>query len=800
MSTNVEIAGVVARLRRWTPGDGVISSRMIAIDTETHLIDDTRPSEYPPSVVMTVYGGGDVVDLVMWQDIDEYLEGLFKADRDTVYVFHNAPFDIGVTGFRKWESRVEGGQIYDTGLQWVLRRLATRGLGDDEREYPSLARVCRDVLGIELEKDGEVRLTFRRGVAVDEPHAVYACKDAMVTWKCCMLMGPQETMDTQVKGFMMLDAIRRNGMLVDRDRMTALRQKYLLEMEAHKGTLRAWGIRLDKSKTPTEMLTLVMTGWLGMEETNGRPEERVWLLKRVLLSLLEGQRLDPEWGRGLQAGWTNKVEKETKELLDATTSRTTELIPPVRELSKRQTIRLLWWAATNLSEGRDPRTGMDEYWTDNEGWPSGYTEKGSETVMQGLLEEAIRVHGLDLPRTEKGKVALNDEALEEVPPESLAKLPFLDSWKGYKHAEKLCSTFLNEKNIGADGRVHPRPTPILATGRTSMSPNLQNVSKEPGIREQYMATPGYVLCSCDYNQQELVALAQICYTTYGFSRLRDLINSGIDVHGYMGATIGGVLDGFPEFNVENAEIVKKYKDAIADYKHTQPSKYKELRQLSKALNFGYPGGLGASRFITYARGYGVTISEEESFELKALWLRTFPEMPLHLKPEPMNDSRFGDRYKAVTLTGRLRVNCSFCAACNSVFQGLAADCSKLAGWRLLKEGYRLVNFVHDEYIAELPLDEHLTARAKYMAQVMIEEMQKITPDVRVSSTPALMFRWSKAAEDWYDGDGDLTPWELVPKGREEDGSSGPIPWENLDEETRAGVIEKKHRLRELCRP
>lgn len=106
----------------------------------------------------------------------------------------------------------------------------------------------------------------------------------------------------------------------------------------------------------------------------------------------------------------------------------------------------------------------------------------------------------------------------------------------------------------------------------------------------------------------------------------------------------------------------------------------------------------------------------------------------------------------------------------------------------------------DEYIAELPLDEHLTARAKYMSQVMVEEMQKITPDVRVSSTPALMFRWSKAAEDWYDGDGDLTPWELVPKGREEDGSSGPIPWESLNEEARAGIIEKKHRLRELCRP
>ena len=227
---------------------------------------------------------------------------------------------------------------------------------------------------------------------------------------------------------------------------------------------------------------------------------------------------------------------------------------------------------------------------------------------------------------------------------------------------------------------------------------MQNVSKEPGIREQYRAPYGYVLCSCDYNQQELIALAQACYKRFGFSRLRDLINHDIDTHGYMGATIAGVFEGLPDFTTENEEILNSYKEKLVAFKSTQPAKYKELRQLSKALNFGYPGGLGATRFITYAKGYGVDIGEKESQKLKALWLSTFPEMTLHLQPEPMNDSRFVDRYKARTLTGRLRVNCSFCAAANTIFQGLAADCSKEAGWRLLREGYILSNFVHDHVL------------------------------------------------------------------------------------------------------
>lgn len=472
-SLQFEAAGIQCTIRRWRPGNHVLTGRMIAIDTETHLIDDKRSWEYPEVVVMTVYAGTDTVDLVEWTHIPEYLEILLTLNTTAIFVFHNAPFDVGVLGFEQWVPIIDQGRVCDTGLQWVLRRLATRGASDEEKEYPKLARVCKDILNIVLEKDGEIRLTFRREEPVDDAHAVYACKDAVVTWKACMLMGPQATMATQVRGFFALDAVRRNGLMVDRKRMLELRTTYLKAMDIEKVNLLAWGIRLDKEKTSGEMLTCI-SEWIGWPMVADKSEGRVWRLKWALSFVLEEGRLPAE--EDYDPEWTPAREREAKASLAAKEPFLAG-IPKVFDLSKRQTIELLYRAVSNLVEDENVRAGLADAWNDHEGWPRAYQEKGSETKLQELLEEAARVHQITFERTETGKVAMSDEALESVPPEWLKKLPFLDGWKRYKHAEKLCSTFLNEKMVGLDNRIHPRPTPIKATGRTSMSkPNSSHKS------------------------------------------------------------------------------------------------------------------------------------------------------------------------------------------------------------------------------------------------------------------------------------------------------------------------------------
>ena len=151
----------------------------------------------------------------------------------------------------------------------------------------------------------------------------------------------------------------------------------------------------------------------------------------------------------------------------------------------------------------------------------------------------------------------------------------------------MVSTYLDEKIIKADGRVHTRFCPVKSTGRvSSKSPNVQNLPRDDRIRGVYVADPGYVLCSCDYNQQELIALAQVTYTRFGVSLMRDLINNDIDIHSFMGTTIKGLFKGLPKFDVNDSEIVSQYNSIIKNFKKESPKEFKKLRQLAKALDFG----------------------------------------------------------------------------------------------------------------------------------------------------------------------------------------------------------------------
>jgi hypothetical protein len=132
--------------------------------------------------------------------------------------------------------------------------------------------------------------------------------------------------------------------------------------------------------------------------------------------------------------------------------------------SAKQLVNMLWKAAMNYEEGKHTSEGMQEWWDQHDGWPSGYKQVGTTTQLQQLMGEAEQYLSEPLPRTDSGMIALDDKALESIPKEDLEKLKFLKSYKEYKHAEKMVSTYLDEKIIKADGRVHTRLLPCKSTG------------------------------------------------------------------------------------------------------------------------------------------------------------------------------------------------------------------------------------------------------------------------------------------------------------------------------------------------
>src|SRR5205823_4356105 len=117
-----------------------------------------------------------------------------------------------------------------------------------------------------------------------------------------------------------------------------------------------------------------------------------------------------------------------------------------------------------------------------------------------------------------------------------------------------------------------------------------------------------------------------------------------------------------------------------------------------------------------------------------------------------------DRRGVFTLTGRLRGRASYTARHNTMFQGLAADGAKLGLWRLWRAGYRIVNFIHDEVLIEVPAGADLGHHAEEIRRLMLEGMQEVVPDVQIDVEYAATERWYKSAKAVRDEHDTLLVW------------------------------------------
>lgn len=262
--------------------------------------------------------------------------------------------------------------------------------------------------------------------------------------------------------------------------------------------------------------------------------------------------------------------------------------------------------------------------------------------------------------------------------------------------------------------------------------------------------PGFLLCSVDYDGAELHTLAQVCLWAVGHSRLAEVLNAGQDPHLLLGAE--RLL----------AEPLT-YEQALAN-KRDPAIKY--ARQVAKVPNFGLPGGLGAKTLIKYAKQYGVTLTLGEAENLIANWHETWPEMADYFA---WIKSMLGDGLATIEqfVSKRIRGLIPYSVACNTFFQGLAADAAKSALLPLARECYleqdsplygsRPILFIHDEVIAEVP-EETAHLAGPRMADLMVRCFNEWVPDCPVTASPALMYRWTKEAEPTY-SEGKLVPWE-----------------------------------------
>ncbi len=277
----------------------------------------------------------------------------------------------------------------------------------------------------------------------------------------------------------------------------------------------------------------------------------------------------------------------------------------------------------------------------------------------------------------------------------------------YREFTKLKSTYVDAlpQVVDAAGRLHTRfQQAVAATGRlSSTNPNLQNipVRSEVGqrIRKAFRAEAGHLLLVADYSQIELRVLAHIAREEALIAAFRD----GQDIHRTTAASVFGVA----------AELVTD-----------------QQRRAAKTINFGILYGMSA---FGLGQRLGIPAKDARSF-IDAYFSR-FSRIRGYMEETFQQVERDGF---VETLYGRcrylpdihsknrnLRENAKRMAI-NARIQGTAADLLKLAmiaADRRLASDFpraRLLLTVHDELVAEAPLQEAAAAGA-----ALVEEMEGV---------------------------------------------------------------------------
>ena len=358
---------------------------------------------------------------------------------------------------------------------------------------------------------------------------------------------------------------------------------------------------------------------------------------------------------------------------------------------------------------------------------TGYVRPNGTRDM-AAIREAVAAALPTAPRTATNEVKTDRLTLAMMPPEHPVRL--VDE---IKKTEKLLS-YLDSYQDAADAGlpIHPRVNVLLNTGRTSMSkPNLQQLPRKGKLRELFVARPGTVFANADLGTAELRSLGQACLDTVGYSRMAELFQ----------------------------------RDPRADPHQAFADAMRGERQHAKAANFGFPGGMGAQKFIDAQRQVGGQYTLEEAQRLKTAYMMQWPEMRDYFAWV----TRVCDGSGEVTLpvSGRTRGKVTFCNGANTGFQGRTADVAKYWCYLIVKEsltcktsplwGCRLVNFIHDEVIVECP-ESYAHEAALRVCQLAEIAGSYHVPDVPTVSDPALMRRWYKGAEAVYDGER-LVPWQ-----------------------------------------
>ena len=162
---------------------------------------------------------------------------------------------------------------------------------------------------------------------------------------------------------------------------------------------------------------------------------------------------------------------------------------------------------------------------------------------------ALAAAGAHLPTTPSGNLSAAGDVLEGIAPEdenherprTYPAQTIAADLLDFRHHDTLLKLFLRGFDRQArygDGRVRPTILTMgaAATGRMSATrPNVQQIPREGGMREMFLADPGELLVSADFSSVEVRVAAWVS----GDIELAAMIRDGLDLHSLIAERVWG---------------------------------------------------------------------------------------------------------------------------------------------------------------------------------------------------------------------------------------------------------------------
>ena len=732
LSLPVTLGTTTVTFTEWLPGHAPLTGAVIAVDTETTLIDDANPWMTPTLVLMQAFDGERGVFIA-----PENVPAFMAAHLDAFFVAHNAAFDLRVIG--KTHARqevpydiytlVDNRQVIDTQILYRLIMLATAGHTAQGRGQSTLAGAVKDCLGLDLPKDSvdedgdDIRKGFDKYLRIPISEIAtnaltYAAKDVLATHALlAALMRRLESLrETAPRCFGYVDEVHLGDCWQEYGPLThdtQLRGAIVCE------EMRANGIHID-----TE-----------------RREEKIRVIDTVLSE--HGAAL-VEAGIPIHgAGVSNAVQRRLQKIAAENPGLELSLTPGGKFSTKAEDLAV----AAPFDDGGVLRKYV-EYKA---------AEKIKSTYMSKMSGRLHPRFGI-LMRTGRTNCT-GDLALQTIPKEAglqgdattvrhciVASPGHEFVMADFSQIELVVLAFAWKYQFGFGSRLHDVINSgqdvhrIIAGTVLGIDPEHVTDDQRKAAKAISFGAPG---------RMGPLTLQKLAKNNYGKDLSIDEVEAALAAYHTAFPELTVFLDRHPrrgdvDVGLEVARYLRltpRSLDVAGGQHHRdrhdsdEPAPWLGSMLLKvagdpnprTAAGEPYPPEKVAFLWAAAQSLAGIITGNDKKRARLVEQLR---------RREPSRELRSAvvshfDRTPVLSATGRIRAGARATASRNTIFQSVAADGGLLALWKLFRAGHRLVAFIHDEIVVEIPVGSDREAHAAEIARLMIEGMHEVIPGMLV---------------------------------------------------------------------